>query len=442
MRFRLLPLFLCALPLLAHASAGPGSGGHDSLGPTLLALTIILVAARLGADVAQRLKQPAVLGELLGGVLVGNLDLFGFDAFAFIGTDPIVDALANLGVIVLLFEVGLESTVAQMARVGLSAFAVAVLGVVAPAVLGFGVGAVLLPNHSVYVHLFLGATLTATSVGITARVLRDIGQSQSKEARVILGAAVIDDVLGLVALAAVSGIIAAADRGVAPELRPIALIIGKALLFLGGSVGLGVLLTPFLYRQASRMRGGGVLLGISLAFCFCLSWLAGVFGLAPIVGAFAAGLILEGAHYQPFVAKGERQLEELIHPVSHFLAPVFFVVMGFRVDLATFAQVDVLGLALALTVAAVVGKQICMLGVFDTSIRRLPVGIGMIPRGEVGLIFANIGLGLTVAGERVVDDGTFTAVVIMVILTTLLTPPVLTWSFRRAAGQATRPGAG
>ncbi|MES2640247.1 MAG: cation:proton antiporter [Myxococcota bacterium] len=427
MRFRLLPLFLCALPVIAHASEG-----HGSLGPTLLALTIILLAAKLGADLAQRLKQPAVLGELVGGVLVGNLDLFGFAGFDFIGTDPIVDALANLGVIVLLFEVGLESTLGQMARVGLSAFVVAVLGVVAPALLGFGVGVVLLPDHSVYVHLFLGATLTATSVGITARVLRDIGQSQSKEARVILGAAVIDDVLGLVALAAVSGIIAAADQGVAAELGPIALIIGKAVLFLGGSVGLGVLLTPFLYRHAARMRGGGVLLGVSLAFCFFLSWLAGVFGLAPIVGAFAAGLILEGAHYKPFVDKGEHQLEELIHPVSHFLAPVFFVVMGFRVDLATFAHVEVLGLALALTAAAVVGKQVCMLGVFDKSIRKLPVGLGMIPRGEVGLIFANIGLGLTVAGERIIDDGTFTAVVIMVILTTLLTPPALTWSFRRA----------
>ncbi len=435
MRARLIPLFLCALPMVAHASEG-----HDSLGPTLLALTIILLAAKFGADLAQRLGQPAVLGELVGGVLVGNLDLFGVRVFDFVGTDPIVDALANLGVIVLLFEVGLESTIQQMARVGLSAAVVAVLGVVAPFVLGFGVGAVLLPEHSFYVHMFLGATLTATSVGITARVLRDIGQSQSKEARVILGAAVIDDVLGLVALAAVSGIIAAADQGQAAELGPIAIIVGKAVLFLGGSVGLGVLLTPALYRFASRMQGSGVLLGVSLAFCFALSWLAGVFGLAPIVGAFAAGLILEGVHYKPFVAKGEHELEELVRPVSQFLAPVFFVVMGFRVDLATFAHVEVLGLALALTVAAVIGKQVCMLGVFDKSIRRLPVGIGMIPRGEVGLIFANIGLGLTVAGERIIDDGTFTAVVIMVILTTLLTPPALTWSFRRGAGARAEAG--
>lgn len=428
MRSRLLPFLLLALPGVAWASAD-----HAAFGGTLLALTIILVAAKLGADIAQRLKQPAVLGELVAGVLVGNIDLLGFDGLSFIGTDPIVDALANLGVIVLLFEVGLESTVAQMARVGASAALVAVLGVIAPFVLGFGVGHVLLPEHSVYVHMFLGATLTATSVGITARVLKDLGQSQGKEARVILGAAVIDDVLGLVALAAVSGIIAAADRGVEPEAGPILLIVAKAVLFLGGAVGLGVLLAPWLFRQASKLRGGGVLLGISLAFCFALSWLSGVVGLAPIVGAFAAGLVLEGAHYKPFVDRGEHQLEELIHPVVSVLAPVFFVVMGFRVDLSTFAHVEVLGLAFALTVAAVVGKQACMLGVLDRSIRRLPVGLGMIPRGEVGLIFANIGLGLTVAGERIVDDATFTAVVIMVILTTLLTPPLLTWSLRRPA---------
>ncbi len=431
MRSRLFPYLFAILPGAAWAS-----GDHAAFGGTLLALTIILVAAKVGADLAQRLAQPAVLGELVGGVVVGNLDLLGFDGLSFIGTDPIVDALANLGVIVLLFEVGLESTVAQMARVGASAALVAVLGVIAPFFLGFGVGAWLLPEHSVYVHMFLGATLTATSVGITARVLRDLGESQGKEARVILGAAVIDDVLGLVALAAVSGIIAAADKGVEPEVGPILLIIGKAVLFLGGAVGIGVLLTPWLFRQASKLRGGNVLLGVSLAFCFALSWASGVVGLAPIVGAFAAGLVLEGAHYRDFVNKGEHQLEELIHPVSGFLAPIFFVVMGFRVDLSTFAHVEVLGLALALTAAAVVGKQVCMLGVLDKSIRKLPVGLGMIPRGEVGLIFANIGLGLTVAGERIVDDATFTAVVIMVILTTLLTPPLLTWSLRRGARAA------
>jgi Kef-type K+ transport system membrane component KefB len=418
--------------LLALPASAWASGGSEAFQHTLLALVVILTGSKLGGDLAMRLRQPAVLGELLAGVLLGNLTLVGVDALSFVAHDPMVDLLAQIGVIVLLFEVGLESTVAQMAKVGGTALRVAVLGVVAPMLLGWAVGAALLPDHSTYVHLFLGATLCATSVGITARVLQDLGESKSREAQVILGAAVIDDVLGLVVLAAVSGVIAAADAGASPEIGPIVWIVAKAAVFLFGAVGLGVWLTPWLYRQAARLRGSGVLLGISLAFCFALSWAAGAVGLAPIVGAFAAGLVLEGAVYRPFVDRGEHELEHLIHPVSQFLAPVFFVLMGFRVDLSTFADPSVLGLAAALCVAAVIGKQACVLGVFDRTLRRLPVGVGMVPRGEVGLIFANIGLTLKIGGERVIDGSTFAAVVIMVIVTTLVTPPALAWSLRRA----------
>lgn len=438
---RLLPLLLL-IPALAWASSGGDAGGsgdaHGGLGPVLLALTLILAGAKVGGDVAQRLGQPSVLGELLAGVFLGNLNLLGYAGLEPFASDPTLDALAQLGVIVLLFEVGLESTVRQMAQVGASAVLVAVLGVIAPMLLGIGVGMWLLPQHSFYVHLFLGATLTATSVGITARVLKDLGASQGPEARTILGAAVVDDVLGLIILASVGGVIAAADAGREVSVGPILVIVGKAFGFLAGAVGLGVVLAPILYRNAARMRGGGVLVGVSLAFCFLLSWLAGVMGLAAIVGAFAAGLILEGAMYKPFVERGERPLEELIHPISSFLSPVFFVLMGFRVDLAVFGDPSVLGLAAALTFVAILGKQVCSLGVLGKGIARLPVGVGMIPRGEVGLIFANIGLTMTVAGEPIVDASTFGAVVIMVIVTTLVTPPALTWALARSA--ATRAG--
>jgi Kef-type K+ transport system membrane component KefB len=166
-------------------------------------------------------------------------------------------------------------------------------------------------------------------------------------------------------------------------------------------------------------------------FCFALAYLASVIGLAPIVGAYAAGLILEDVHYRPFALRGDEQLENLVHPISTFLVPVFFVIMGMRVDLSAFARTDVLGLAAVLTVAAIVGKQACSLGVVDRSLDRLSVGIGMIPRGEVGLIFANIGLGLSLAGQPIVDDGIFSAVVIMVIVTTMATPPLLKWSLAR-----------
>jgi Kef-type K+ transport system membrane component KefB len=426
-----LALVLVLPPAVALAE---GAAHSDPVAPVALWLVVILLAAKLGGDLAERIGQPAVLGELVVGVLLGNLTLVGFSGLEPLRSDPFVDMLARIGVLVLLFEVGLESTVAQMLKVGLSSLLVASLGVITPFALGWGVGAWLLPEQGPYVHAFLGATLTATSVGITARVLKDLGRSQSNEARVILGAAVIDDVLGLVILAVVTGVIAAADRGGALALTDVALILGKAGGFLVVSLVLGVLFSRKLFSLASRLRARGVLLAIGLAFCFLLSWVAHLIGLAPIVGAFAAGLILEQAHYRDFVDRGEHGLEELIHPISSFLVPVFFVVMGARTDLRSFARPGVLGLAAALTAAAIVGKQACSLGVLGAGVDRLSVGLGMIPRGEVGLIFANIGLALAVGGQRIVDDAVFSAVVVMVIVTTMVTPPALKWSLGRLPG--------
>jgi Kef-type K+ transport system membrane component KefB len=293
-----------------------------------------------------------------------------------------------------------------------------------------------LPEHSAYAHAFLGAALTATSVGITARVLSDLGRSKSAEARVILGAAVIDDVLGLVILAIVSGAIASANAGTAIAYGSIALIVVKAVLFLGGALALGAVVSPRLFTLASRARGRGVLLGTALVFMFALSWLAALIGLAPIVGAYAAGLILEHVHFQDFRERGEMELEEAIKPVATLLVPVFFVLMGMQVELAAFARVEVLGLAAALTVAAVAGKQACSLGAIGGGLDRLSIGIGMIPRGEVGLIFASIGATLMIGQERIIDEAVFSAVVIMVIVTTMATPPALKWSLSRTGRPA------
>ena len=416
-------------PLILEVSATASSS--DALAPVVLALAVILIAAKLGGDVAERIGQPAVLGELVVGVLVGNLSLFGVDWFQFITANTTIGVLAQLGAVILLFEVGLESTVRDMMQVGLRSLLVAMLGVVTPFALGWWVAALLLPEHSVYVHAFIGAALTATSVGITARVLKDLGHAQSPEARIILGAAVIDDVLGLVVLAAVAAVIAAADSGAALSYGALALVLGKALLFLFGALSLGVVFSPRMFSLASRLRGSGVLLATALAFCFTLAWLSSVIGLAPIVGAYAAGLILEDLHYRDFADKEERQLEDLIWPISSFLVPVFFVLMGMRVDMSTFMKPEILGLAAALTLAAVVGKQACALGALGGKLDRLSIGIGMIPRGEVGLIFASIGLTLVVHGEHIIDSGTYSAVVIMVMLTTLITPPALKWSLNR-----------
>jgi len=316
--------------------------------------------------------------------------------------------------------------------VGVSSLLVACVGVAVPFVLGWGTGALLLPDHSVYVHVFLGATLTATSVGITARVLKDLGVHQTPEARIILGAAVIDDVLGLIILAVVSGLIAAASAGGALAVGSVLLIVVKATAFLVGSLVVGLWLSPRLFQLASQLQSSGVLLAVGLAFCFFLSWLADAIGLAPIVGAFAAGLILEDVHFKDFTSKGEHSMEELIHPISSFLVPVFFVLMGMRTNVQSFLKPGVVGLSAALVVMAVLGKQLCGLAAVGKGLNRWAIGVGMIPRGEVGLIFANIGLTLTVNGQSVMDASTFSAVVIMVIFTTLITPPALGLAFRRA----------
>src|SRR3954470_14127230 len=218
-----------------------GTVHADQVSAVLVALTVILASAKLAGHVSVRFGQPAVLGELLAGVVLGNLGLAGLHAFETIAATPTVEILAQLGVVILLFEVGLESTVREMFKVGWPSLLVAVLGVATPFALGWGVSAWLLPDRSEYVHAFLGATLTATSVGITARVLKDLGRSKSPEARVILGAAVIDDVLGLVLLSIVSSLIWAADKGGSVSVAAIALILFKAVAFLAGSIIVGVL---------------------------------------------------------------------------------------------------------------------------------------------------------------------------------------------------------
>jgi Kef-type K+ transport system membrane component KefB len=403
----------------------------DPVASVVLALAVILAAAKIAGHLATRVGQPAVLGELLAGVALGSVDLIGIHWFTPIEHDGMIAVLASIGVIILLFEVGLESTIRDMLEVGASSLLVAVLGVAAPFALGWAVSSVLLPDRSVYVHAFLAATLTATSVGITARVLQDLGRSQSREARIILGAAVIDDVLGLVILAVVAGAITAANQGGAVSVVDVGWVLGKAVVFLFGALALGAYLSPRLFQLASRLRGRGVLLATALVFCFAMAYLSSTIGLAPIVGAYAAGLILEDAHFRDFGQGEDRQLEHLVHPLSSFLVPVFFVTTGMKVDLSAFARVDVLGLAAALTIAAIVGKQACSLGALGRSVDRLSIGIGMIPRGEVGLIFANLGLGLTIAGQPVIDDGVFAAVVVMVLATTVVAPPALQWSLSR-----------
>jgi Kef-type K+ transport system membrane component KefB len=426
--------------------ASDGAIHEDPVAPLLLALIIILAVAKGGGEIFERLGMPAVLGELLGGIVIGNIILINpawnfFEPLRLVAIEAhwavIVDGLARLGVIILLFEVGLESTVRGMMKVGFSSFLVAILGVIAPFLLGFGVSwafirelppqvaAVMPAGFNVhYIHLFIGCVLCATSVGITARVFQDLGRLHTKEAQIILGAAVIDDVLGLIILAVVSSVVSAAEVGRSIQIGSVFQLIAVSVLFLGGALTIGIFLIPRIMKQLAKLRTAGMMLISSLILAFVLSYLAGLAGLAAIVGAFAAGLLLEDVHFKGF--REDIDIFQLIKPVATFLVPIFFVLMGIQVRLESFANLSVLGIAAGLTVAAIIGKQVCAYGAIGKGLNRSSIGVGMIPRGEVGLIFANIGRNL-----NVVDSATFSAIVIMVIVTTVVTPPLLNITIAR-----------
>ncbi|MFQ5733380.1 MAG: cation:proton antiporter [Planctomycetaceae bacterium] len=440
----------------------PGGGHSDPVAPVLAAIVLILFFAKIGGDLFERFGMPAVLGELAVGIILGNAAyLTGWDGFDFLqqpeegfvgrvyNTGAMIKILAGIGVVLLLFEVGLESSVREMMSVGTSSFLVAVLGVIAPMALGYVAGVLLLPDNRGWadwqVPAFIGATLCATSVGITARVLKDLGSSRRKESKIILGAAVIDDVLGLVVLAIVAGAITASgtsdgETGLGVKLVK---IVGLALGFLAGAIFLGAINAPrFVFRYAGFLRGHGLLVASALVICFGFAWLANQVSLAPIVGAFAAGLILEGTHYRELGERENRNLEDALAPLSALLVPIFFVQMGIQVHLQSFADPNVWGLAATITVMAIAGKQVCALGVREKGLNRLAVGLGMIPRGEVGLIFANEGAKLMVDGHPVIDKGTFSAVVVMVMVTTMVTPPLLKWAMGRGDAKTANDGAG
>lgn len=432
-----------AAPVEAPPGQAQGTSHGGPVVPVLLGIVVILIAAKLGGELFERIGQPAVLGELLLGMLLGNLALFGFNDFEFLGNLQGIEILAQLGVILLLFQVGLESNVREMLSVGWSSLLVAILGVIAPFFLGWGLSAWMLPEEETLAHVFIGATLCATSVGITARVLKDLGKIATREAKIVLGAAVIDDVLGLVILSVVAGTIVASNTGGSLDPMDGLMIVLKAIGFLVGSILVGGWLSKRMFQVASLLNTQGVLLALALMVCFLMSYIADWIGLATIVGAFAAGLVLDGVHYKELGERTKHSIEELIQPISGFLVPIFFVVMGVRVDLSTFGQVDVLGFAALLSLVAVLGKMICWFGVLEKGLDRTSVAVGMVPRGEVGLIFAGIGAQLMLHGVPVIVPPVFAAVVVMVIVTTLVTPPTLKVTLargeRQRAGLAPRP---
>lgn len=420
-------------------------------------LAALIVLAKL-ASLVERFGQPAVLGEILMGILIGNLHLLGVQVFESSRDDQIIRFLAEFGVVVLLFQIGLESSVGAMMRVGVRALLVAVVGVVVPFAVGsLLVGPLLFPNGTFNTYLFFGAILTATSVGITARVFQDMGMLQSRESQIVLGAAVIDDVIGLVILAVVSAVV----RSGTVSLSEVMIITAKAVAFVAGALLAGRFLATRVTALFIRVNTGmGGKLVLAMATCLFFAYVASLLGLAPIVGAFAAGLILDEVYFRGFddptlvadvrdAVKGadgdtrervgtvlarhsRHHLETLVAPIGYLFVPLFFVYTGMQVNLAVLADPHLVLVAAGVTILAFAGKLVA--GLVAGPVNKWIVGWGMAPRGEVGLIFAVVGKQL-----GVVDDEEFAAVVIMVMLTTLLTPPILARLLRNPSGE--RPDA-
>ncbi|MTJ54514.1 cation:proton antiporter [Anabaena sp. UHCC 0253] len=428
------------VPLLATATESADSS--MVLAAVLLSLVIIYFASKIGGELSTKVGLPAVLGELVGGVVVGisvlHLLVFpegGTDSSnslimsflqitagltpeatpeVFAAQSEVMSVLSELGVIILLFEIGLESNLKDLMEVGIQAFVVAVVGVVVPFAAGT-VGLMTLFGISAVPAIFAGAALTATSIGITSKVLSELGRLNSKEGQIILGAAVIDDVLGIIVLAVVASL---ARDGAVDVVNVIYLII-SASAFLIGAIVLGNVFNKSFVAIADQLKTRGELVVPAFVFAFMMAYLASVIHLEAILGAFAAGLVLEETDKR-------KELQRQVLPIADILVPVFFVTVGAKTDLGVLnpsipANREGLIMATFLITVAIIGKVITGLTVFgQPGINRLAIGVGMIPRGEVGLVFAGVG-----AASGVISKPLGAAIIMMVILTTFIAPPLL-----------------
>jgi Kef-type K+ transport system membrane component KefB len=432
--------------LLATATETDAANAPLVLAGVLLSLVVIYLGSKIGGEICARIELPPVLGELVAGVIVGvsalhllifpengetgsgslimqvlqltaNLSPDSVSA-VFSAQSEVISVLSELGVVILLFEIGLESDLKELLRVGPQATVVAVVGVVTPFALGTA-GLVLLFGVPVVPAIFAGAALTATSIGITAKVLAEIQQLSSREGQIIIGAAVMDDVLGIIVLA----VVASLAREGTVEIGNVVYLIISASVFLIGSIWLGRLLSPVFVSVVNELKTRGQVLIAGLIVAFTLAYIADVIQLEAILGAFAAGLILGET-------EKAKELEEQILPIADMLVPIFFIVVGAKTDVSVlnpFVPENREGLITAsfLIVVAILGKVVTGLAVFgQPGINRIAIGVGMIPRGEVGLVFAAVG---TASGA--LSKSLDAAIIVMVILTTFIAPPLLRVAF-------------
>ena len=439
-----------------HSDDGHGeSGGIHHFGIVFLMLAVVLIAGKLG-NFVEKLGQPAVIGELLAGVILGAMAYF-FAAQVdanFLGSistflkdvsgNEIIAFISQFGALLLLFSIGLESNIKELAKVGTSSLKVAVIGVVAPFVLGTLVfGNIFYSAESSNARLFLGAALVATSVGITSSVLRTLKLTKTTAAKTFLGATVIDDVVGLIILAVVSALATGGDASVAL----VAELVAKSVGFLVGAIVLGTFLANPISKLFSKISDGiGMKLTLAIGFALVFGYLAELFGLEPIIGAFAAGLLLDAVHFESFsdpevvedikhlaedqthgesitqIIKRHRHahVEDLIGSISLIFVPVFFVYTGMQIDTGSLLQPKLWLIAAVISVFAFLAKMIAGLAADGSMNEKLMIGASMAPRGEVGLIFASTGKAL-----GVLSDDLFSTIVLVVIMTTFVAPTLI-----------------
>ncbi|MFN7759553.1 MAG: cation:proton antiporter [Pseudanabaena sp.] len=430
-------------PLLATAES---ENAPVILSGVLLTLIFIYIASKVGSEIAKRLDLPPVLGELVAGVIIGvsALRLVIFPEGGFVASDSlimsglqllnnlspeavnsvftqqseVISVIAELGVIVLLFEIGLESDLRQLKEVGIQAFVVAFIGVTAPFAAGT-LGLMYFFHVAAIPAIFAGAALTATSIGITSKVLAEIGQLKSKEGQIIVGAAVIDDVLGIIVLAVVASLAKTGEV----DITNVAILLVSAIAFLFGAILLGGFFNKTFVAIVDKLQTRGNIVIPAFIFAYIMAFIGNAIHLEAILGAFAAGLVLDETD-------ARKELDELVKPVADLLVPVFFVTVGARADLSVLNPMipenrSGLLIAVFMLAVAIIGKVITGWVVFGIpDINRLAIGVGMVPRGEVGLVFAGIG---TASGA--IDKPLEVAIIIMVIMTTFLAPPFLRIAF-------------
>lgn len=431
-----------AFPIITDAAEAAAHGeGHGASVTAFLFLGVLLLAAKIGG-IVEKFGLPSVLGELFAGIVLSALAYFGLHQIEEIRTNEIISFFAQFGAVLLLFQVGLESNIRQLVSVGMRSLIVAAIGVVTPFILGsFVIGPIFFPEASFAAHLFIGASIVATSVGITASVFKALGVSKSKAAQTVIGAAVVDDILGLLLLAVVSSL---ATSG---ELNPqeILMMSLSAFAFLGFAIAIGnYLAEPISWLFSKINTGTGMKLGLVVIIALLYAYAATLFGLEPILGAFAAGLILDAVYFKSFALPAflhdledikaldtteEAKIQELKHKVEHthiedmvesiamIFVPLFFTFTGLQIEFASLLNPNLYFVAFIVSLVAIISKVVAGFGAQGSMNEKLLIGFSMVPRGEVGLIFLSVGKAL-----GAIDNSIFSTLLIVVVATTFIAP--------------------